>query len=105
DVAPTHRFPDTPSGQAAYPFGAEVVREMNLEGARLARRAADEWTARTPGKPRFVAGAVGPLNVTLSLSPRVDDPSYRAVGFDAVRDAYVHQIGALRQGGVDLPVG
>ena len=51
-------------------FGADVVHEMNVEGARLARRAADDWTARTPDKPRFVAGAVGPLNVTLSLSPQ-----------------------------------
>ena len=75
---------------------------MNVEGARLARRAADEWTARTPDKPRFVAGAIGPLNVTLSLSPRVDEPSYRAVTFDAVRDAYAHQMRALREGGVDF---
>ena len=75
---------------------------MNIEGARLARLAADEWTARTPDKPRFVAGAVGPLNVTLSLSPKVDDPAYRAVSFEEVRDAYAHQIRALRDGGVDL---
>ena len=75
---------------------------MNVEGARLARRAADDWSARTPDKPRFVAGAVGPLNVTLSLSPKVEDPAYRAVSFEEVRDAYAHQIRALREGGVDL---
>src|SRR2546430_17227601 len=75
---------------------------MNVEGARLARRAADDWSARTPDKPRFVAGAVGPLNVTLSLSPKVEDPAYRAVSFVQVRDAYAHQIRALREGGVDL---
>ena len=75
---------------------------MNLEGARLARHAADDWTARTPEKPRFVAGAVGPLNVTLSLSPKVEDPAYRAVTFEQVRDAYAHQLTALREGGVDL---
>ena len=102
DIATTNTFTATTIGQADYAFGADVVREMNLEGACLARRAADEWTAKTPDRPRFVAGAVGPLNVTLSLSPRVDDPSYRAVTFDEVRDAYAHQIGALRDGGVDI---
>jgi 5-methyltetrahydrofolate--homocysteine methyltransferase len=102
DIATTNTFTATTIGQADYAFDADVVREMNLEGARLARRAADAWTAKTPEKPRFVAGAVGPLNVTLSLSPRVDDPSYRAVTFDEVRDAYAHQIGALREGGVDI---
>jgi 5-methyltetrahydrofolate--homocysteine methyltransferase len=102
DIATTNTFTATTIGQADYAFGADVVHEMNLEGARLARRAADDWSARTPDRPRFVAGAVGPLNVTLSLSPRVDDPSYRAVTFDEVRDAYAHQIRALRDGGVDL---
>ena len=102
DIATTNTFTATTIGQADYAFDAGVVRELNLEGARLARRAADEWTARTPEKPRFVAGSVGPLNVTLSLSPRVDDPSYRAVSFEQVHDAYVHQIEALREGGVDL---
>jgi 5-methyltetrahydrofolate--homocysteine methyltransferase len=102
DIATTNTFTATTIGQADYAFGADVVQEMNLEGARLARRAADDWSARTPDRPRFVAGAVGPLNVTLSLSPRVDDPSYRAVTFDEVSDAYAHQIRALRDGGVDL---
>jgi 5-methyltetrahydrofolate--homocysteine methyltransferase len=102
DIATTNTFTATTIGQSDYGFGPDVVREMNLEGARLARRAADAWTAKTPEKPRFVAGAVGPLNVTLSLSPRVDDPAFRAVSFDAVRDAYAHQIEALREGGVDL---
>src|SRR5256712_1663781 len=102
DIATTNTFTATTIGQADYAFGADVVHEMNVEGARLARRAADDWSARTPDRPRFVAGAVGPLNVTLSLSPRVDDASYRAVTFDAVRDAYVHQIRGLREGGVDL---
>src|SRR4051794_20562953 len=102
DIATTNTFTATTIGQADYAFGADVVQEMNLEGARLARRAADDWSARTPDRRRFVAGAAGPLNVTLSLSPRVDDPSYRAVTFDEVRDAYAHQIRALRDGGVDL---
>ncbi|HEY8316349.1 MAG TPA: methionine synthase, partial [Gaiellaceae bacterium] len=102
DIATTNTFTATTIGQADYAFGADVVHEMNVEGARLARRAADDWTARTPDKPRFVAGAVGPLNVTLSLSPKVEDPAYRAVSFEQVRDAYAHQIRALREGGVDL---
>jgi 5-methyltetrahydrofolate--homocysteine methyltransferase len=102
DIATTNTFTATTIGQSDYAFDADVVHEMNVEGARLARRAADAWSAKTPDRPRFVAGSVGPLNVTLSLSPRVDDPSYRAVGFDAVRDAYAHQIRGLREGGVDL---
>ena len=70
---------------------------MNLRGAQLARRAADEAEG-----DRYVAGSVGPLNVTLSLSPKVDDPAYRAVSFDQVKDAYAEQIAALAEGGVDL---
>ena len=101
DIATTNTFTATRIGQADYAL-EEAAAEMTLEGARLARRAADEWTARTPEKPRFVAGSVGPLNVTLSLSPRVDDPAYRAVSFDQVREAYEEQIAALRDGGVDL---
>jgi 5-methyltetrahydrofolate--homocysteine methyltransferase len=101
DIATTNTFTATTIGQHDYAFDADVVREMNVEGARLAREAADEWTARS-GCPRFVAGSVGPLNVTLSLSPKVDDPAYRAVTFEAVLEAYAHQIAALRDGGVDL---
>jgi 5-methyltetrahydrofolate--homocysteine methyltransferase len=101
DVATTNTFTATSIGQADYGLEA-VVRELNLEGARLARSAADEWTARTPERPRFVAGSVGPLNVSLSLSPRVDEPAFRAAGFDEVTAAYAEQIRALRDGGVDL---
>jgi len=101
DIATTNTFTATTIGQSDYAL-EDAVYEMNVEGARIARAAADAWTARTPDRPRFVAGAVGPLNVTLSLSPRVDDPAYRAVTFDAVRDAYAHQMRALREGGVDL---
>ena len=101
DIATTNTFTATSYGQADY--GLEgVVHELNVEAARLARRSADAWTELTPDRPRFVAGAVGPLNVTLSLSPRVDDPSYRAVTFDDVCAAYAEQIRALREGGVDL---
>jgi 5-methyltetrahydrofolate--homocysteine methyltransferase len=101
DIATTNTFTATTIGQADYGFGAETVEEMNLAGARLARTAAQEWAEKT-GSPRFVAGSVGPLNVSLSLSPKVDDPAYRAATFDEVAEAYAHQIRALREGGVDL---
>ncbi len=95
DITTTNTFTATSIGQADY--GLEhAVREMNLEGARLARQAADEAGGR------FVAGSVGPLNVTLSLSPRVDDPAFRPVSFDEVRASYAEQIAALAEGGVDL---
>ncbi|MGH3134669.1 MAG: homocysteine S-methyltransferase family protein, partial [Gaiellaceae bacterium] len=101
DIATTNTFTATRIGQADY--GLEgAAAEMSLEGARLARRAADAWTTRTPEKPRFVAGSLGPLNVTLSLSPRVEDPAFRAASFDEVRDAYAEQIAGLAEGGVDL---
>jgi 5-methyltetrahydrofolate--homocysteine methyltransferase len=102
DIATTNTFTATTIGQADYGLGADVVEEMNLAAARLARAAADEWTSKAPERPRFVAGSVGPLNVSLSLSPRVDDASFREATFDEVVEAYAHQIGALREGGVDL---
>ncbi|WP_018501075.1 methionine synthase [Parafrankia discariae] len=95
DITTTNTFTATSIGQADYGLES-LVREMNVRGARLARQAADE----AGGK--FVAGSIGPLNVTLSLSPRVEDPAYRAVTFDEVRDAYAEQIAALAEGGVDL---
>jgi 5-methyltetrahydrofolate--homocysteine methyltransferase len=100
DITTTNTFTATSIGQADY--GLENrVRELNLAGARLARQAADE-AERETGRPRFVAGSVGPLNVTLSLSPKVEDPAYRAVTFDQVTQAYAEQMEALRAGGADL---
>jgi 5-methyltetrahydrofolate--homocysteine methyltransferase len=80
------------------------VYEMNLQAAKLARRAADEWTANTPEKPRLVAGAIGPTNRTLSLSPDVNDPAFRALTFDQLRDAYAEQVRGLIDGNVDILV-
>jgi 5-methyltetrahydrofolate--homocysteine methyltransferase len=94
DIATTNTFTATSIGQADYALEA-AVRDMNLEGARLARKVADEHDG-------FVAGSVGPLNVTLSLSPKVEDPAYRAVRFDDVVESYSEQMLALRDGGVDL---
>src|SRR5450830_828558 len=101
DVLKTNTFTATSINQTDY--GLEgIAAEMSLEGARLARLACEEWTSRTPDKPRFVAGSVGPMNVSLSLSPRVDDPAFRAVSFEQVRASYVEQMRALAEGGVDL---
>ena len=80
---------------------ASLVREINWAGARLARQAADEFTAKNPNKPRFVAGAVGPTNKTASMSPDVNNPAFRAVSFDDLVLAYKEQILALIEGGVD----
>ncbi|MDQ3857257.1 MAG: methionine synthase [Actinomycetota bacterium] len=95
DITTTNTFTATSIGQADYGL-QEAVYDLNRAGAELARQAADELGER------FVAGSVGPLNQTLSLSPRVDDPAFRSVTFDRVRDAYGEQIRALRDGGVDL---
>ncbi len=94
DIATTNTFTATSIGQSDYAL-EEHVYEMNVAGARLARQAADEVGG-------FVAGSVGPLNVTLSLSPRVDEPAFRTHTFDQVRDAYAEQIRALAEGGVDF---
>ncbi|GAA1405357.1 methionine synthase [Catellatospora coxensis] len=95
DITSTNTFTATGIAQSDYGLQA-YAREMNLRGAQLARQAADEFGGR------FVAGSVGPLNVTLSLSPRVDDPSYRTVSYDQVFDTYAEQIAALAEGGVDI---
>ncbi len=88
--------------QEDYQLDAQAVWDINLEGARLARAAADRWTAKEPHKPRFAAGSIGPLNKMLSMSSDVNDPGARSVTFDQVYEAYRHQIRALNEGGVDL---
>jgi len=80
----------------------ELGYEMNVAAAKLARRAADAATAGTPEKPRFVAGAVGPTNRTASISPQVNDPGFRNVNFDELRDAYKEQVRGLIDGGADI---
>src|SRR5690242_14084113 len=95
DIITTNTFTATRVSQADYGL-EDHVYEMNLAGARLARAAADEYEGR------FVAGSLGPTNVTLSLSPRVDDPSYREVTFDQIRDGYAEAARALVEGGVDI---
>lgn len=101
DIISTNTFSLTSIGMHDYGLESEVHR-LNLAAARLAREAADEFTALDPSKPRFVAGSIGPTNKTASMSPDVEDPMYRAVTFDDLRRAYAEQIHALVQGGVDL---
>jgi 5-methyltetrahydrofolate--homocysteine methyltransferase len=99
DILETNTFNATAIAQADYGMES-FVREINLEGARLARQAANEFSS--VDKPRFVAGALGPTNRTLSLSPKVEDPGYRAVTFDEMVIAYQEQAEALLEGGVDV---
>ncbi len=101
DIISTNTFSATVVAQADYGLESEV-EALNLAAAQLARRLADAWTAKDPSRPRFVAGAVGPTNKILSLSPRVEDPGYRAIEFEELEAAYAQQIEALIRGGVDL---
>ena len=101
DIIETNTFSSNAIAQADYGLEA-LAYELNLEGARLARAAADEWTARTPDRPRFVAGAMGPTNRILSISPNVNDPAFRNMTFDELREAYKAQVRGLIDGGCDL---
>jgi 5-methyltetrahydrofolate--homocysteine methyltransferase len=101
DVIETNTFNATSLVQAEYELSS-VAYELNVEAAKLAKKVAAEYTAKNPDKPRFVAGSIGPLNRTLSISPSVEDPSLRAVTFDQVRDAYAEQVRGLLDGGADV---
>jgi 5-methyltetrahydrofolate--homocysteine methyltransferase len=100
DIAETNTFSANRISQADY-AAEHLVREINVESARLARRLADEYQAKD-GRPRFVAGAVGPTNKTLSLSPDVNDPGFREIDFDYLKDVYREQTDALIEGGADF---
>ena len=101
DIVETNTFSGTTIGMADYHL-EEIVYELNFESAKIAREVADEFTAKNPNKPRFVAGSIGPTNRTASMSPDVNDPGYRAVSFDDLRIAYKQQVEALIDGGCDL---
>ena len=103
DILETNTFSAQAVSMADFDMTApEMLREMNAVGARLARKVADEFTQRDPSKPRYVAGALGPMNRTLSLSPDVNDPGFRAVTFDEVMEAYYQQAKVLLEEGVDI---
>lgn len=100
DIIETNTFSSTTVSMADYHV-QDYVREMNLAAVSLAREVADEYTAKTPDKPRFVAGSVGPTNKTCSMSPDVNNPAFRAVTYDEMVAAYQQQMEALLEGGVD----
>jgi len=101
DLIETSTFTSTSVAQADY--GLEhLVHDLNVHGARIAKEAAREYTERDPSRPRFVAGAIGPTNRTLSISPDVNNPAFRAITFVELKDAYAEQVRGLLEGGVDL---
>ena len=101
DIAETNTFSGTTIAQADYHL-EHIVYELNFQSAKIAKEVAVEFTKKEPDKPRFVAGAVGPTNRTLSISPNVNDPGYRAVTFDQLKVAYKEQVKGLMDGGADL---
>ncbi len=101
DIIETNTFSATSIAQADYGLESRA-KEINFAAARIARECCDAWTARTPDKPRFVAGALGPTNRTASISPDVNDPGARNVTFDALAAAYGDAVEGLAEGGADL---
>ncbi|HEX5599945.1 MAG TPA: homocysteine S-methyltransferase family protein, partial [Hyphomicrobiaceae bacterium] len=101
DIIETNTFNAQRISQADYGM-EELSYELNVAAARIAREAADKWTEKTPDRPRFVAGAVGPTNRTASISPDVNNPGYRNITFDELREAYAEQVRGLIEGGVDI---
>ena len=101
DIIETNTFSGTTIAMADYHM-EDLVYELNFESAKIARKVCDEFTAKHPEKPRFVAGAIGPTNKTASLSPNVNDPGFRAITFDELRVAYKQQAEALLDGGADI---
>ncbi len=101
DIIETNTFSSTPIAMADYEMES-IIYDLNFQSAKIAREAADEFTAMDPAKPRFVAGSVGPTNRTASISPDVNDPGFRAVTFEDLRISYKEQIEALVDGGIDL---
>ena len=101
DIIETNTFNGTRISQSDYNL-EDFVYEMNLKAAQIAKEAADKFTAQNPDKPRFVAGAMGPTNKTASMSPEVNDPGFRNVSFDELRENYYEQARALLEGGADI---
>lgn len=101
DIAETNTFSGTSIAQSDYKL-EKAVYDINYQSAKIAREVADEFTAKEPEKPRFVAGSIGPTNRTASISPDVNDPGFRGITFDELVTSYKEQVGALMDGGVDL---
>ena len=101
DIIETNTFNATSISQSDY-HTESAVYDINFESARIAAEAAAEFSNKTPGKPRFVAGSIGPTNKTTSLSPDVNDPGFRAISYDEMKESYKEQVKGLVEGGVDL---
>lgn len=101
DIIETNTFSSTTIAQEDYSL-SELAYELNVASAKIAKRVALEYSEKTPEKPRFVAGAIGPTNRTASISPDVNDPGYRAITFDQLAEAYAEQVKGLLDGGVDI---
>lgn len=101
DIVETNTFSGTTIAMADYEM-EHLVYELNFHSAKIAKHVANEFTAKNPNKPRFVAGSIGPTNKTASISPDVNDPGYRAITFNELREAYKLQVEALLDGGSDI---
>ena len=101
DIIETNTFSGTQIAQSDYQT-EHLTADINRDSAKLAKQAAEEYTAKDPDKPRFVAGSMGPTNKTLSLSPKVEDPGFRATNFDELKQNYAEQAEALLEGGADI---
>ena len=101
DIIETNTFSSTSIGMADYKMES-LVKEINYESAKLAKKVTNKFNEKQPNKPRFVAGSIGPTNKTASMSPDVNDPGFRAITFDNLVESYSEQINALIDGGVDI---
>ncbi|MCC7475028.1 MAG: methionine synthase [Pirellulales bacterium] len=102
DIIETNTFGASPIGMGEFELPPELMREINLAAVTCARRACDEFNERTPDRPRFVAGSIGPTAKQTAISTKVDDASFRAVTFDQMADSYYQQVAALVEAGVDI---
>jgi 5-methyltetrahydrofolate--homocysteine methyltransferase len=102
DIVETNTFGASPVGMDEFNLPLELVREINFAAVSCARKACDEYTERTPTKPRFVAGSIGPTTKQTAISTKVDDPSYRGVTFQEMETSYYAQVAALVEAGVDI---
>ena len=102
DIIETNTFNASPVGLAEFDFAPEVIPEINLAAVANARRAVAEFSEKTPDKPRFVAGSIGPTAQQTAISTRVEDPAYRGITFEEMEASYYVQVAALVEGGVDV---
>ena len=102
DIVETNTFGASPIGMSEFELSPDLVEEINRAAVDCARKAADRWNERTPNKPRFVAGSIGPTTKQTAISTRVDDPAHRDITFEEMRDSYRAQVDALVAAGVDI---